>query len=349
MNNGVKEFHDIVKVSGSPKSFQEQLNYTIRQVASLTEGRTVMFIRFFLSDAANQQESLLRAMEDAGIPDASIIQQAPLDGSKIAAWVWSVEGKLNPAYTHHVTYGIKAPGADSKAQMDGIFEKYGRHLGDNGMSIADDCMRTWIFVRDVDTNYEGVVNGRKEYFDGIGLTPETHYISSTGIQGSTPDFRDLAVMDAYAVKGLQPSQIQFLQAKTHLNPTYEYGVTFERGTALTYADRKHIFISGTASIDNKGEILHPGDVTRQASRMMENISALLSEADASLDDIKVSIVYLRDTADYSTVAEYFHEHHPGLDPIFVLAPVCRPGWLIEMECIAARELSNSDAKPFQAL
>ena len=61
-------------------------------------------------------------------------------------------------------------------------------------------------------------------------------------------------MDTYAVKGLQPGQIQFLYAPTHLNPTYEYGVTFERGTAVTYGDRKQIFISGTASIDNKGEI-----------------------------------------------------------------------------------------------
>ena len=34
-----------------------------------------------------------------------------------------------------------------------------------------------------------------------------------------------------------------------VNRTYEYGVTFERGTAVTYGDRRHVFIAGTASID----------------------------------------------------------------------------------------------------
>ena len=207
-------------------------------------------------------------------------------------------------------------------------------ISEEEMNVADHCVRTWIFVRDVDTNYAGVVTGRRNYFDAIGLTPDTHYIASTGIQGSCPDWRNVVDMDAYAVKGLQSSQIQYLQAKDHLNPTYEYGVTFERGTAVTYGDRKHIFISGTASIDNKGRIMHEGDVRSQALRMMDNIAALLAEAEAGLDDIKSSILYLRDASDYAVLSALFKEKWPMLDPVFVLAPVCRPGWLIEMECIA---------------
>lgn len=346
MNNGVKEYHDIVRVSGSPRSFQEQLTNIIGQVSSIITGRTALFIRFFLSDAANQQDMLLQAMEQAGISNASIIQQAPLDGSKIAAWVWSAEGELNPSYSHIVKYRLLHKGEDSLAQMGGIFEEYGHVLGQNGMSVADDCIRTWIFVRDVDTNYAGVVKGRRDYFDRIGLTTETHYIASTGIQGNTKDYKELVVMDTYAVKGLEPSQIHFLQARTHLNPTHEYGVTFERGTAVSYGDRKHIFISGTASIDAKGCIVHPGDVRKQASRMMENINALLADADASIDDIKVSIVYLRDTADYKEVSEYINSVFPKLNPLFVLAPVCRPGWLVEMECMAEKAISNTNFKAF---
>ena len=135
-------------------------------------------------------------------------------------------------------------------------------------------------------------------------------------------------MDAYAVKGLQQDQIRYLQATDHLNPTYEYGVTFERGTSITYGDRKHIFISGTASIDNKGRIMHEGDVRSQAMRMMENIAALLADADACIEDIQSSILYLRDASDYALVSDLFKEKWPMLDPVFVQAPVCRPGWLI---------------------
>ena len=141
-------------------------------------------------------------------------------------------------------------------------------------------------------------------------------------------------MDAYTVDGLLPEQKQFLYAPTHLNPTYEYGVTFERGTAVSYGDRKQIFLSGTASIDNRGEIVHPGDILKQTERMMENISVLLQEAGASVADIMQAIVYLRDPADYEEVNRYIRTHYPDMPHLIVLAPVCRPGWLIETECIA---------------
>ena len=140
---------------------------------------------------------------------------------------------------------------------------------------------------------------------------------------------------------MKPEQIQFLYAPTHLNPTYEYGVTFERGTAVHYADRTQVFISGTASIDNKGNILYPGDICQQAARMLRNISALLTEAGATTEDIQQAIVYLRDTADYQVVEHFLAENYPGLPHIIVHAPVCRPGWLIEMECIAVVPSENT--------
>ena len=97
-----------------------------------------------------------------------------------------------------------------------------------------------------------------------------------------------------------------------LESTYEYGVTFERGTAVTYGDRKQVFISGTASIDNRGEIVYPGDIVKQTERMMENISVLLKEADATTRDITQAITYLRDMADYAVVKKYFEAHYPDL-------------------------------------
>ncbi|MBR5567322.1 MAG: hypothetical protein IKW27_01130 [Bacteroidales bacterium] len=346
METRIKEYHHIVRVSNPLTPFQEQLCDVLDKVVALSEGRQIFFLRFFISDAANQQDALVKALEDKGIAAASIIQQQPLDGSKIAAWLWTVEGELNPAYEHKVTYGLVDDSCNSLEQMSAIFKDYETELRKDGMCVADDCVRTWIFVRDVDTNYAGVVVGRRDYFDSVGLTPETHYIASTGIQGAHSDYRKVVVMDAYAVKGLLPEQIKYLQATDYLNPTYEYGVTFERGTSITYGDRKHIFISGTASIDNKGRIMHEGDVRGQALRMMENISALLADADACIDDIRSSILYLRDASDYALVSSLFKEKWPMLDPVFVQAPVCRPGWLIEMECIAI-SLKNTDG--FQIL
>ena len=198
------------------------------------------------------------------------------------------------------------------------------------------------FVRDVDVNYAGVVKGRKEEFVRLGLTEKTHYLASTGIQGQIADSRSLVLLDAYAVDGLQAEQIRFLHAPEYLNPTYEYGVTFERGTAVEYGDRKHIFISGTASIDNRGEVVYPGNIAGQTRRMLLNIEALLKEAGSSLADLAKMIVYLRDIADYPIVRDLMEQQFPDVPKVIVLAPVCRPGWLIETECIAIKAGGNPE-------
>jgi len=129
-----------------------------------------------------------------------------------------------------------------------------------------------------------------------------------------------------------------------LNKTIEYGVTFERGTLFNYGDRSHIYISGTASIDNRGEVLHVGDIVKQTERMWENVEALLSEGEMSYDDVMQIIVYLRDTADYDVVSRMFRKKFPNTPYVITLAPVCRPTWLIEMECIAVQKRESNFRK-----
>ena len=117
-------------------------------------------------------------------------------------------------------------------------------------------------------------------------------------------------------------------------------MTFERGVAVTYGDRRHIFISGTASIDNHGDIVYPGDVIRQAGRMIENITALLQEANATLNDIMQAIIYVRDTADYARIKQFMITNYPEMSYLIVRAPVCRTGWLVEIECTAITKEGN---------
>jgi enamine deaminase RidA (YjgF/YER057c/UK114 family) len=241
---------------------------------------------------------------------------------------------VHNGYTHLWTGSLLCSGEDSRTQMAAAFRELERQLRQNGLNVADDTLRTWILVRDVDTNYAGVVEGRKDYFETVGLTPATHFIASTGIEGRAPEWRNLVLMDAYTVGGLREGQKHYLKASDHLSPTAVYGVTFERGTAVTYGDRRQIYISGTASIDARGKIVHPGDPAAQTGRMLENVAALLAEAGAGLSDIAMAIVYLRDPADYPCVRQYLEEACPGLDALYVHAPVCRPAWLVEMECIA---------------
>lgn len=129
--------------------------------------------------------------------------------------------------------------SNSEYQMRLLFNDYVMQLLENGCCLADNCIRTWIFVQNVDVNYAGVVKARNEVFATQNLTDKTHFIASTGIAGRHANPKVLVQMDAYAVEGIDKEQIHYLYAPTHLNPTYEYGVSFERGTYVDYetADR----------------------------------------------------------------------------------------------------------------
>ncbi|MBO4549940.1 MAG: hypothetical protein J5733_04350, partial [Bacteroidaceae bacterium] len=234
----------------------------------------------------------------------------------------------------------------SYGQTEHLLVEYAKLLEDYKMTVEENCVRTWFFVRDVDTQYKGLVVARWENFTLHGLTPETHYVASTGIGGNPADPKALIQLGCYALKGFKPEQQRYLYAATHLNRTSEYGVTFERGTLLRFGDRNHAIISGTASINMKGEVEHVGDIVKQTRRMWENVEKLLEEAEMTMNDAVQIIVYLRDGSDYETVRSMFQEKYPNIPTVFTLAPVCRPAWLIEMECMAIRPAANSDYKDF---
>lgn len=245
-------------------------------------------------------------------------------------------------YTHMWNGGLECRGGDSADQTMQLLNTYEEHLLETGATLKDNCIRTWFFVQNVDVNYAGVVTARKANFITQGLTENTHYIASTGIEGKSADARTLVHLDAYSLTGIESGQQQYLYAPTHLNPTYEYGVTFERGVRVKYGDRSHIYISGTASIDNKGQVMYKGDIEAQTHRMWENVNTLLREGGATFADVAKMLVYLRDVADYKTVRKMFDMKFPDTPKEYLLAPVCRPAWLIEMECVAITRETNKE-------
>lgn len=312
----------------------------------------MVFQRFFVSDLTNQADIIKSNELFNGDCAVSVVQQSPLNGIKVGLHTCLVVGDIekekngsrfifkHSGYSHIYTtqmHGDHSTG-NSYDQTAHIFSDYLDVLKGQGLTLNEHCIRTWFYVRDIDNNYAGMVQARNKVFEQHALTKNSHFITSTGIEGRYVDPSVMVLMDAYAVGGIKPEQIKFLEALDYLNPTHEYGVAFERGTAVDYGDRRHIFISGTASIDNKGEIVHVGDIQGQIDRAFENIDALLAEAEADSDDINSMIVYIRDVADYEVVKEYMVTNYNHVPHILVLAPVCRPGWLIEIECIAIKEI-----------
>ena len=355
----VREYHAIIQVTTGSLPWAQQLDAVMgayQDLLSNVPDAQAVFKRYFLSDAANQADDVVVA--DVTDCAKSIIQQAPLNGTKIALWVWLMTGVQtgvtasglyevrHGTFRHLFNASVHNLAANSEYQMRLLFNEYVMQLAEEGCKLSDNCIRTWLFVNDIDLNYGGVVRARNQVFFTQGLTVNTHFIASTGIGGRQQDTNVLVQMDNYAIAGVSQQQIHYLYAPTHLNRTSDYGVSFERGTYVDYADRRHVFISGTASINNKGEVMYAKDVEQQTRRMWENVEALLAEAECTFDDVCEMIVYLRDIADYDLVSALYQERFPGKPTVIVHAPVCRPGWLVEMECTAVKAIDKPELPKF---
>lgn len=345
---GTSEVHAMIELKDMRAIAQKQFEMLESAVDRLQRESeelrdcTPVLKRYFVSDAINHAH-LIMVEKDVAV---SVVQQPPLNGTKVALWVYWVQNGVvqncapdtvclqRPVYTHLYTTQLGSRQKNEESETYSIFDHYAGTLTKNRCTLKDNCIRTWIYVQGVDIHYEKMVAARKAFFEKAGLTDDTHYLASTGIEGKYIYPETIVLMDAYSVEGIHPDQVTYLKGLSHLNPTIEYGVTFERATAVDYGDRRHIYVSGTASIDNKGQVVAPHYIDMQIGRTLENIRVLLAEGGAGMADIAQMIVYLRDTADYEFVSGYLGLYYPEIPRVLVWAPVCRPGWLIEIECIA---------------
>jgi enamine deaminase RidA (YjgF/YER057c/UK114 family) len=360
---GGREHYIIVEAADSPDLATQIRSvvdgYREAQKSLSLAPDTAVFRRIFLSDVLNQA-ALVR--ESALVDDSvavSIVQQRPLGGAKVALLAYHVESpgglkkqRLTPRHllieqsgkrhlwSTRLCSGDAERALSSEAQTRAIFDDLIRALGRQGANLRDHCVRTWIYMKDVDIFYQGMVDARRELFVQHGLTGQTHYIASTGIEGSCAHRYDVVAMDAYSPLDVEQRQISYLNDFDKLCATKDYNVTFERATQVAYSDRSHIFVSGTASIDNAGEVVHIGDTLAQLDRALENVDALLRNGAATLADMTHLIVYLRDASDFARVDGRLRERLPDLPVIIVQGSVCRPEWLIEIEGVAVAK--NAD-------
>jgi enamine deaminase RidA (YjgF/YER057c/UK114 family) len=128
-----------------------------------------------------------------------------------------------------------------------------------------------------------------------------------------------------------------------LNEAYHYDhpSSFSRGMRIDLHGLVILLISGTASINERGETVHAGDVRAQTRRTFDNITKLLESEGATWKDIVRTTCYLRDMErDYVAFNEertaFYREQ--GLDPLpastGIQAILCRPELLVEIEAIA---------------
>jgi len=356
--------------------FKEALEELSREygAALATEGlsdATVVFSRLYVSDYVNQAEALNASefLESLRRGALSIIEQKPVGGGQFSLFSYHIRRRAGATFTKQITrnpadcrnsvlaslenyrllfttnYAQGEP-YDSYNQTNDIFNALNVTIEQSGMNLLANTIRTWIFVRDIDNNYKDMVRARKEYFTSQGLTNKTRYLASTGIQGCGVSSAHIVTVDSLSIGGLSKGQIIRIEAPSHLSPTILYNVTFERGLRVRFGDRSHLYISGTASINNKGEVLHPGDVEMQTRRTVENLRALLANHGATVQDLGYLMVYMRDSQEWELVRRVLRDEIGETTPLISFeARVCRPAWLFEMEGVAVIP-DETDFLPF---
>lgn len=332
-------------LSASPGGkFEEQLeslNTALLQFLKDENKQKLQYIKVFLSDIQNQYEPLLTSelYKTFANKALTVVGQPPLNGSKISLLIITAN-EQQKQLLHALRLTDEEAGTENVYEQTlRLFEMYIDAAKVARTEMKTHLVRTWIYVADIDTNYSSVVKARNDIFSRHGLTPETHFIASTGIGGYSAIRQAKVAIDFLTYPNIKEHDKKYLQALNHLNPTHEYGVAFERGTRVNLGNEQEYFISGTASIDKSGSVLHIGDVKAQAIRLLDNIEALLKDGEATLEDVNYFVIYLRDPSDYSIVDEYMQNRFPLTPRVIVYAKICRPEWLIEMECTATRKYS----------
>ncbi len=222
---------------------------------------------------------------------------------------------------------------DSEKETTEIFEKLQTLLDEMKMTLPEQGLRTWIYIKDIDNNYEGLVVGRRDYFKKIGMTKR--FLVSTGI-GSMGEDDSIVTIDVLLCKEHSSDQNIFIDAPDFMPHANSYGVTFERSLHYKNNLLNHMLIAGTASIDTEGEILYDDNPPVQTDRIFLILNDLLRQADMKVGEFETLTVYLRDDKQIEGVIENCQKAAPHIPKIFLHAPVCRPGWLVEIEGEATR-------------
>jgi enamine deaminase RidA (YjgF/YER057c/UK114 family) len=209
-------------------------------------------------------------------------------------------------------------------------------LTDRGLSVHD-VVRTWIYLRDIERDYAAFNQGRRRFFQDAGVV---RFPASTGIQGALADSDSPLAMDLYAVGSGGGATIEAMDPGP-MGEARAYGSFFARGALVREAGQARAFLSGTASIDPQGRVVAPGDAKGQLRCMLANAAGVLGQAGLGLADAVSVTAYLtraRMLPEFRRAAQA--AGLPASAPTaIVVADICRPEWLCEIEVVAGRPVT----------
>jgi enamine deaminase RidA (YjgF/YER057c/UK114 family) len=130
---------------------------------------------------------------------------------------------------------------------------------------------------------------------------------------------------------------EFLSPKTLMPPAgYSHIAKVNHGTI--------VYLAGQVSSDASGTLIGEGNFEAQAEQVFRNLKIAVEAAGGTMADIVKLNIYLVAEVDQAAVPKlrairdrYVNAEKPPASTLVVVSRLARPGWLIEIEAVAALE------------
>jgi enamine deaminase RidA (YjgF/YER057c/UK114 family) len=231
------------------------------------------------------------------------------------------------------------PAEDAAAAIDAAEDLLARE----GFSFRD-VARTWFYLRDILDWYgpfNAVRNAAFRRMGLVGTNGDGQIPASTGIEGRNHR-GGWCALDLLALRPADGGRLEMKRLHNRKqNEATEYGSAFARAMEVVLGDARYVFVSGTASIDDRGATVHVGDFGTQARYTLEAVEALLEGAGASLADVGQATAFLANPADGRAFERIVGRSGLRDAPLVTtVADVCRHDLLFELDATAVVPLGR---------
>ena len=118
---------------------------------------------------------------------------------------------------------------------------------------------------------------------------------------------------------------------------------YSHGLLVSDGHTDWVFVTGQIAMDANGDVVCPNDIAGQADFIFNNIAKILAEANASLDDVVKTQIFLTDMSLFSKVSPVRNKYFAKSQPVSTMLEVnhmVKEGCMLEIEVIAMKETSK---------
>jgi aminoacrylate peracid reductase len=97
-----------------------------------------------------------------------------------------------------------------------------------------------------------------------------------------------------------------------------------------------VYVSGVLALGEGGTVLHIGDAAAQTRHVLETIKTILEAAGATLGDVAMNHIFLKDLGHYAAFNAVYTQYFPGAKPAryCIRCDLVKPDCLVEVASVA---------------